>query len=129
MALTKAVLLVEDEPQIREMLEIALNDGGFDVKAAESGTNALSELESDPAKFIAVVTDIRLGTGPDGWAVGHRARELIPGVPVVYMSGDSAADWTSAGVPGSLVLAKPFAIAQLVTAVAHLLIEVDSRPS
>ena len=37
------------------------------------------------------------------------------------MSGDSAADWASAGVPNSIMLTKPFAPAQLVTAVSQLL--------
>ena len=45
----------------------------------------------------------------------------MPDMPVVYMSGESAEDWTSQGVPNSIVLAKPFALAQLVTAVSQLL--------
>jgi hypothetical protein len=42
----------------------------------------------------------------------------IPVFPVVYMSGDSAEDW---GSKNSIMLAKPFAPAQLVTAVSQLL--------
>jgi hypothetical protein len=38
-----------------------------------------------------------------------------------YLSGDSAEDWTSKGVPHSIMLPKPFAPAQLVTAVSQLL--------
>ena len=37
------------------------------------------------------------------------------------MSGNSAADWTSKGVPNSIMLEKPFAPAQLVTAISNLL--------
>jgi DNA-binding response OmpR family regulator len=57
----------------------------------------------------------------DGWEVARRAREISPAFPIVYMSGASAGDWTSKGVPHSIMLAKPFAPAQLVTAVAQLL--------
>ena len=56
------------------------------------------------------------------------ARELAPAMPIVYMSGDSTHEWASQGVPGSVMLAKPFAPAQLVTAVATLVTEADMHP-
>lgn len=66
--------------------------------------------------------DITLGRDKlDGWEVARHAREADPAFPVVYMSGDSTEDWASKGVPNSIMLAKPFAPAQLVTAVAQLL--------
>jgi hypothetical protein len=52
-------------------------------------------------------------------AVG--ARKTNPDFPVVYMSAKYAEDWVSKGVPNSIMLAKPFALAQLVTAVSQLL--------
>jgi hypothetical protein len=42
-------------------------------------------------------------------------------MPVVYTSGDSAHQWTANGVPNSVVVQKPYAFAQLLTAVAALL--------
>jgi CheY-like chemotaxis protein len=57
----------------------------------------------------------------DGWEVAKHARELDPEFPVIYMSGDSASDWGSKGVPNSIMLSKPFAPAQLLTAVSQLL--------
>jgi len=42
-------------------------------------------------------------------------------MPVVYLSGDSEADWTARGVPQSVFIAKPFAPAQVVTAISTLL--------
>lgn len=53
--------------------------------------------------------------------MARRAREIDPAFPVVYMSGASAEDWASKGVPNSIMLVKPFAPAQLVNAVAQLL--------
>lgn len=53
--------------------------------------------------------------------MARHAREIDPAFAVVYMSGDSTEDWASKGVPNSIMLAKPFALAQLVTAVAQLL--------
>jgi DNA-binding response OmpR family regulator len=67
------------------------------------------------------VTDISLRGKMEGWEVAQQAREIDPDFPVVYMSGASAADWPSNGVPNSIMLAKPFAPAQLVTAISNLL--------
>jgi DNA-binding response OmpR family regulator len=73
-------------------------------------------------KYRAVVTDINFGRNKiDGWDVARRAREIDPDFPVVYMSGKDADHWASKGVPNSIMLAKPFAPAQLVTAVSQLL--------
>jgi DNA-binding response OmpR family regulator len=127
---TMEVLLTEDEPLVRETLKIELSDAGFTVIVATDGTTALAELAAGAARFRAVITDIKLGSGPDGWDVGRRARELVPEMPVVYLSGDSSEDWTSKGVPNSVMLAKPFAPAQLTTVVSTLITEADPhRPA
>jgi DNA-binding response OmpR family regulator len=67
------------------------------------------------------VTDIDLNGRFDGWEVAKRAREIDPAFPVVYMTGAAADEWGSHGVPNSILLTKPFAPAQLVTAVSNLL--------
>jgi DNA-binding response OmpR family regulator len=121
------LLLVEDEVLVQEFLEHSLTEEGFDVTITSNGTQAFAELESDAARFKAVVADIKLGEGPDGWSVGRRARELVHDMPVIYMSGDSAHDWSSQGVPNSVMLAKPFVPAQLITAIATLLNEVNTN--
>ena len=74
-----------------------------------------------------MITDIRLGKGPSGWEVGHRAREIVSGIPVIYISGDSAHDWSAKGVPNSVMVPKPFVAAQIITAISTLLNEVDPR--
>ncbi len=121
------LLLIEDESLIIDVLDEALTDAGFEVFKAKAGAEALHELEADAGRFRAIITDVRLGSGPDGWAIAHRAREIVPTMPIVYMSGDSAHDWASQGVPGSIMLAKPFATAQLITAVSNLITEAEMR--
>jgi DNA-binding response OmpR family regulator len=71
--------------------------------------------------YRALVTDIRLRGRINGWEVARQAREIDPTFPIVYISGASADDWPSKGVPNSIMLQKPFAPVQLVTAVSHLL--------
>jgi DNA-binding response OmpR family regulator len=67
------------------------------------------------------VTDINLKGTMDGWEVGKHAREIDPEFPIVYMTGAAADQWASNGVPNGILLTKPFAPAQLVTAVSQLL--------
>lgn len=115
------LLLVEDDFALQSVLEIGLSEEGFEVVAASNGNAALQEIASDKTTFSAIITDIRLGRGPSGWEVGKRAREVTSGVPVVYMSGDSLHEWSANGVPESMMLQKPFVIAQLISAVTTLL--------
>lgn len=115
------LLLVEDDFALQSVLEIGLSEEGFEVVAASNGNAALKELASDKTTFSAIITDIRLGKGPSGWEVGKRAREVTSGIPVVYMSGDSLHEWSANGVPESMMLQKPFIIAQLISAVTTLL--------
>jgi DNA-binding response OmpR family regulator len=68
-----------------------------------------------------VLTDIKIGGDLDGWDVARHARELKPEIPVIYISGDSTHEWPVKGVPGSVMVAKPFATAQIITAVSVLL--------
>ena len=117
------ILLVEDEMLIALCVQDALEEGGYAVRAVATGADALSAINRGDQQIAGLITDIRLGSGPDGWEVARHARQENPGLPVVYMTGDSAADHRSRGVPGSLVMQKPFAAAQIVAAISTLLIQ------
>ena len=123
------VLVVDDEVIIAEIVSESLAEGGFEVIVAHDGDTAASIINDPTKKLIALVTDIRLPTGPDGWSLGAAAREVNPLLPVVYMSGDSSCDWPAKGVPNSIVLAKPFAPAQVAVGVASLLNTVGPKPA
>jgi CheY-like chemotaxis protein len=115
------ILIVEDEAPIQGVVEDALSEGGFETAVAPSGEEAVTLLTSHKGKYRALVTDIQLRGVMDGWEVAKRAREIDPEFPIVYMTGGHAAEWPSHGVPNSILLTKPFAPAQLVTAVSQLL--------
>jgi DNA-binding response OmpR family regulator len=115
------ILVVEDEPSIQGLIEEALSDGGFNTAIVASGEEAMTLLNGNKDKYRALVTDISLSGKIEGWEVARHVREIDPEYPVIYTSGASAADWASKGVPNSLILAKPFAPAQLVTAISNLL--------
>ncbi len=120
-AAAPTVLLVEDEDLLQPVFETFLVDAGFDVVVAADGSEAVERIERADRPLAALVTDIRLGAGKTGWEVATRARELQPTVPVVYMTGDSAADWSAHCVPESVLIQKPFVAVQLVTAVSQLM--------
>lgn len=115
------VLVVEDDPLLRGVVEDALDEGGFKVAAAGSAEEAISILRGKATVYCALITDINLPDGIDGWEIARTAREINAGLPVIYMTGAAGAEWPSKGVPNSILLNKPFAPAQLVTAVSQLL--------
>ncbi len=121
------LLLVEDDDSMRSLLEDAFSEGGFELTIANDGGEALAILEAGKEEIRGLITDINLGDGPDGWEVARRGRELIPSLPVVYMSGAAGHEWPSKGVPHSTLVAKPFAPAQLITAISTLLNASDSQ--
>jgi DNA-binding response OmpR family regulator len=130
MSTAVAVLYVEDEAVIRELVEIILRDSGFDVVSAPDGTAALDALKANVLSFRALITDVNIGDELDGWEIARRARELNPALPVVYVSGASGHEWKARGVPDSIMIVKPFTQTQLVGAIASLLKEGDmARPN
>ncbi len=115
------VLVAEDDQLVQGVVEEALTEGGFEIAIAATGEEAITLLKGNHTRYRALVTDINLAGKLDGWDVGRAAREIDPAFPVVYMTGAAADEWASRGVPNSILLAKPFAPAQLVTAVSNLL--------
>lgn len=116
-----AILVVEDEPLILLDIETELHEAGFEVVAVHTAAEAMAAFDVEPEKFKGLVTDVRLGAGKSGWEVARHARHANPILPVIYISGDSAVHWGAQGVPGSVMITKPFAIAQITTALSMLL--------
>lgn len=122
MTVSVLVLIVEDEVLIQSALAEALEEGGFQTINASNGKDAIEILDQKKADIRALLTDVNLGRKEiTGWNVAKRARELIPAIPVVYMTGGNSYEWDANGVPNSILLAKPFTSAQAVTAISQLL--------
>jgi two-component system cell cycle response regulator CpdR len=115
------VLMVEDEPIIGDVLEMAFEDAGFHTCRAYDGSEAFAALGESAGQFCAVITDIRLGAGADGWEIARHARDLQPEIPIIYISGHAGTDWRNNGVARSLFLSKPFLPSELVSAALSLI--------
>jgi len=120
------ILVIEDEYSLQGIVEEALIDGGFETDILSSGEEALTLFKGRLKNYKALVTDVNLKGRMSGWDVARQIREIAPNCPVVYMTGANADEWASQGVPDSILLQKPFAPAQIVTAVSQLL---NSAPS
>ena len=110
------VLVVEDDPLIREFVVEALREEGFDVIQAAEGEEALEWCRRQSADVL--VTDVRLPGKVDGWQIAERCREHHPELPVIYATGFSPV--TPRPVPGGVFLQKPFHPDEIVNAVKQV---------
>jgi DNA-binding response OmpR family regulator len=113
------ILVIEDEYALQGFVEDALAEAGFATESFSSAEEALTLYQS--GKYKALVTDIALKATWNGWEGARQVREREPHLPVIYVTGAAADQWASRGVPGSILLSKPFAPAQLVTGVSQLI--------
>ncbi len=115
---TLGVLLAEDEPLVRDLAVSVLEGGGFEVRAAANGQDALALFDRDAEAIDVVVTDMVM---PEmgGLDLAERVLERRPETPIVYMSGYTdegpATGPDGPGVP--TLLEKPFSAETLVSAV------------
>jgi CheY-like chemotaxis protein len=103
------ILVVEDDPFVREMAVTGLEDAGFEVIEAASGEEALRLLQTG-ITLDALLTDIRL-PGANGWAVARAYRERFPDLPVLYVTGYSE---QMQPVPGGIIISKPYRMAKVI---------------
>lgn len=115
------ILVIEDEYPVQGLVEEWLAEGGFGTDIVSSGEEALTLFKSGLKTYKALVTDVNLKGRLSGWDIARQIREINPVFPIVYTTGAAADEWASQGVPNSILLNKPFAPAQLVTAVSQLL--------
>ncbi|RYF66675.1 MAG: response regulator, partial [Comamonadaceae bacterium] len=116
------VLMVEDDSDVRSILGTFLDKLGCDLTTAQSGDQALTLLDAEPA-FDLLLTDISLGPGMRGTEVAARAQQRLPHLAILLMSGFSAellaADRDS---PGSWeLLPKPCTSQELAAAIGRAL--------
>ncbi|MFE9323924.1 response regulator transcription factor [Nocardia sp. NPDC052278] len=106
------VLVVDDEPNILDLLSAALRMSGFDVYTAASGYAALVEAAAHPPDIV--VLDVML-PDLDGYAVARRLRESDSEVPVLFLTSRDAVEDRIAGLAagGDDYVTKPFSIEEV----------------
>jgi CheY-like chemotaxis protein len=114
----EVVLLLEDEPVVRQVAEMMLGRLGYRVVSATTGREALERAQNLP-RIDLFLTDVVLPGGMNGCEVAEELKRQRPGLRVLYASGYSDRILEHRGqLPPTLRrIAKPYDIAQLAEAV------------
>ncbi len=105
------ILVIDDEPSLRDVLEVGLSRAGFFVGAAATHAEALARLEEH---WDLVVTDLQLPDG-DGLSILRQVKESSPGTAVMVLTAHGSADTAVAAMKLGAhdYLTKPFDIDEL----------------
>ncbi|MFQ3610965.1 MAG: sigma-54 dependent transcriptional regulator, partial [Fimbriimonadales bacterium] len=121
------ILVVDDELNIRRILERALAKEGFTVQLAESGHQALQQIQSE--SFDVVITDVVM---PDmnGLDLLKKARELNPNLQVILMTAYGTIPTAVEAMRNGAVdfLTKPLDLPVLLKVIRHALRDRDNAP-
>ncbi|MEU6610163.1 response regulator transcription factor [Streptomyces shenzhenensis] len=131
MTTTQRLLLVEDEPTLRELLSASLRLAGFQVIPAETGAQALDAVRDQHPDLI--VLDVML-PDIDGFEVARRLRERHPAQstghpPVLFLSARDAAEDRISGLRagGDDYVTKPFHLEELILRIKAVLRRTSGR--
>jgi two-component system OmpR family response regulator len=120
------VLVVDDEVNLAELVSMALRYEGWDVRAAHTGTKAVSTARQ--FRPDAVVLDVML-PDLDGLEVLRRLRSTDPEVPVLFLTARDAVEDRIAGLTagGDDYVTKPFSLEEVVARLRGLLRRAGAR--
>jgi CheY-like chemotaxis protein len=111
------ILVVDDEPSMRMLIEVVLNSQGWAVVAADGAEDALDILKARARPPAVVICDV-LMPGLDGLELVRRMCARLPDLNVIFISGRlSDVSWWPTDLREHRFLAKPFEKAQLIEAV------------
>ena len=118
----ETILVVDDEPTVRELVTEVLRDLGYTVIEAADSASGLNLLRSN-MQIDMLVSDVGLPGGMNGRQMADAARVFRPGLRTLFITGyaESAAIGAGQLEPGMHVLTKPFAIETLAARVRELI--------
>src|SRR5205807_9921384 len=107
----KRVLVVDDDPDIRELLFTALEDEGFEVVPAENGREALAVIKTFRPDVI--VLDLMMPV-MDGWQFANELRARDEDIPIVLLSAARDLKNHAREMNAADVIEKPFDLSELI---------------
>jgi PAS domain S-box-containing protein len=118
----QVVLIVEDEPALREVARRILDRNGYHVLTAASGLAAIDLVTNRPGRIDLLLTDVIMPQMM-GEEVAQRIRARQPGIRVLYMSGYTQGPLSAQGVlePGVNLIEKPFSEPSLLATINNIL--------
>jgi two-component system CheB/CheR fusion protein len=117
------ILVIEDDTEMRELLDLFLKDQGHHVTTAEDGIAALELVASGNLRPGLVLTDYNMPNGMDGLQVASRLRQKIhPELPIIILTGDISTDTLrEIAQQNCLQLNKPVKLNELTEVIQRLL--------
>jgi CheY-like chemotaxis protein len=115
------ILYVEDNYLIQMPIISLLFDEGFEILVADNGTQALDYIFKEKLSIDALLIDVNIGDGANGWEVARCARLQVPTIPVVYTSSVLEEEWTENAVPFSRLCSKPCIPSHVLTVLSSLM--------
>ncbi len=118
-----AILVIEDDPEVRELLELLLKDKGYHVVGASDGAAALALVARGTIRPDLIIADYNLPNGMDGLEVVAKVREnLHHDIPVIILTGDiSTGTLRRVAVQNCVQLNKPMKPNELTQVIERLL--------
>jgi CheY-like chemotaxis protein len=111
------VLVVEDQPDIRDFVALVLHNEGYCVTTADNGAVALEKVARKPVDVVLL--DMRMPV-MDGWAFARAYRERPgPHAPIVVLTAANDAASRAAQIQADAYLGKPFELDDLLSVVAR----------
>ncbi|AVM62984.1 MULTISPECIES: response regulator transcription factor [unclassified Actinomyces] len=116
------LLVVDDEPNIRDLLASSLRFAGFEVVTAADGNGALKAAQAEGAEPDLIVLDVML-PDMDGFTVARRLRERDVTTPILFLTArDDMADKVQGlTVGGDDYVTKPFGLEEVVARIRAIL--------
>ncbi|MDX1740987.1 MAG: response regulator transcription factor [Rhodothermales bacterium] len=128
--MAQRILVVEDDPDIAELIRIHLRDLGYDAEVAVTGAEALERLQAN--EYALVVLDIMLPE-IDGFEVCRRIRQTDPRTPILVLSARTEEIDRVLGLElgADAYMTKPFSLRELVARIKAIFrrMEVDASPA
>lgn len=113
----QSVLVVDDEPAIRELLKLHLANAGYDVHLAEDAIVAERSLRESPPDLVVVDVGMPYRGGLE-FVAGLSADEQFSRLPVIFITGQEGLE-SGARALGARCLKKPFAVDALLDLVGR----------
>ncbi|URD60412.1 PAS domain S-box protein [Sphingomonas sp. KRR8] len=100
-----SVLVVDDDPDVREFVTATLEDLGYRVRSAQDGREGLRQYLAEQADVVILDYIMPGLTGAD---VAAEIRRIRPQQPLLFVSGYSETEAIKRAAPGAALLSKPF---------------------
>ncbi len=127
---TGMILVIDDDPEVRELVELVLKEEGHEVATAADGASALDLLARRKMKPDLILTDFNLPNGMDGLQLARKVQQMQGrAIPIIILTGDISTRALREIIDENcLQLNKPVKLEELTEAIQRLLPEGHAKP-